>query len=224
MWLLLAVSTVGGLAILFLMGRRDERAVRRSWTLLLTPRGERLYDAISGRVQTQLSLADATYDEAFSVRELGSLEEAKELLDVGFTVIEKFAPGMLQMLSAMGTFSRMVSAMTPLRPLNPQKFRLAQLVSLAYLHQVVHQFLVSTSERFRLRLYVLGRGFGLATRFLLASTRRITSGAPGQDREWEQVQAIREDFQTLTDESLETLRALLTSLSADDRDVLPDEV
>jgi hypothetical protein len=72
----------------------------------------------------------------------------------------------------------MVSAMTPLRPLSPQKFRLAQLVSLAYLHQVVHQFLVSTSERFRLRLYVLGRGFGLATRFLLASTRRITGGAP----------------------------------------------
>lgn len=224
MWVLLAVSTVGGLAILFLLGRRDERAVRRNWTLLLTPRGERLYDAISGRVQTQLSLADATYDEAFSVRELGSLEEAKELLDVGFTVIEKFAPGMLQMLSAMGTFSRMVSAMTPLRPLSPQKFRLAQLVSLAYLHQVVHQFLVSSSERFRLRLYVLGRGFGLATRFLLASTRRITSGAPGQDREWEQVQAIRQDFQTLTDESLETLRALLTSLAADDRAVLPDEV
>lgn len=220
MWWMIIFSTVGGLVVLFLLGRRNERAVRRDWQLLLTPRGERLYNSISGRVQTQLQLADMTYDEAFSVRELSSIEEAKHLLDVGFKVIEKFAPGMLQLLAAMATFSRMVSAMTPLGPLRPQSFRLAQLVSLAYLHQVVHQFLVSTSERFRLRLYVLGRGFGLATRFLLSSTRRITGGAPDQDREWEQIQAIREDFQTLTDESMESLRALLTSLAVQDRDAL----
>jgi hypothetical protein len=194
--------------------------VWRDWELLLTPRGEKLYNSVSRRVQTQLRLADTTYDEAFGVRELGSLEEAKHLLDVGFRVIENFAPGMLQLLSAMGTFSRMVTAMTPLPPLSPHSFRLAQLVSLAYLHQVVHQFLISSCERFRLRLYVLGRGFGLATRLLLASTRRITSGAPAQDREWDQVQAIREDFQTLTDESLATLRALLTSLAAQDREIL----
>jgi hypothetical protein len=127
---------------------------------------------------------------------------------------------MLQLLSAMATFSRMVSAMTPVKPLRPQNFQLPQIVSLAYLNQVVHQFLVSTGERFRLRLYVLGRGFGLASRFLLASTRRITSGAPDSDREWEQIQAIREDFQTLTDESMESLRVLLTSLAQQDREHL----
>ena len=162
-----------------------------------------------------MDLAELTYEEAFTVRELGSLEEARHLLDVGFRVIEQFSPSMLRLLSAMATFSRMVSAMTPMPPLRPQSFRLTQLVSLAYLHQVVHQFLVSTGERFRLRLYVLGRGFGLATRYLLASTRRITSGAAGEDRDWEQVQTIRDDLQTLTDESLQTLRALLTTLAAE---------
>jgi hypothetical protein len=220
MWWLIIFSSVGGLALLFLLGRRNEKAVRRDWELLLTPRGEKLYKSISGRVQTQLELADMTYDEAFSVRQLGSVEEAKHLLDVGFRVIEKFAPTMLQLLAAMATFSRMVSAMTPVRPLRPQSFRLAQIVSLAYLNQVVHQFLVSTSERFRLRLYVIGRGFGLATRFLLSSTRKITGGAPDADREWEQIQAIREDFQTLTNESMDSLRVLLTSLATQDRDAL----
>ena len=178
MWWLITFSTVGGLLVLVLLGRRNEKAVRRDWELLLTPRGEKLYKSISGRVQSQLELADMTYDEAFSVRQLGSVEEAKHLLDVGFTVIEKFSPTMMQLLSAMATFSRMVSAMTPVKPLRPQSFQLPQIVSLAYLNQVVHQFLVSTGERFRLRLYVLGRGFGLASRFLLASTRRITTGAP----------------------------------------------
>jgi hypothetical protein len=220
MWWLITFSSLGGLIVLFLLGRRNEKAVRRDWELLLTPRGEKLYQSISGRVQSQLELADMTYDEAFSVRQLGSVEEAKHLLDVGFNVIEKFSPTMLQLLSAMATFSRMVSAMTPVRPLRPQNFRLPQIVSLAYLNQVLHQFLVSTSERFRLRLYVLGRGFGLASRFLLASTRRITTGAPESEREWDQIQAIREDFQTLTDESMESLRVLLTSLAKQDSEHL----
>ena len=220
MYWMIILSTLGGLLVLFLLGRRNERAVRRDWELLLTPKGEKLYSSISGRVHSQLQLADMTYDEAFSVHQLGSVEEARHLLDVGFRVIEKFAPSMLQLLSAMATFSRMVSAMTPVKPLRPQNFKLPQIVSLAYLNQVVHQFLVSTGERFRLRLYVLGRGFGLASRFLLASTRRITSGAPDSEREWEQIQAIREDFQTLTDESMESLRVLLTSLAQQDREHL----
>ena len=190
--------------------------MKRDWDLLLTPKGQRILKTVEDRMQTQITLAELTYDEAFSVHELGSLDEAKHLLDVGFRVIEQFSPSMLRLLSAMATFSRMVSAMTPVKPLRPQSFKLPQIVSLAYLNQVLHQFLVSTGERFRLRLYVLGRGFGLASRFLLASTRRITSGAPESEREWDQIQAIREDFQTLTDESMDSLRVLLTSLAKQD--------
>lgn len=220
MWWMIGLSALGGLAVLFLFGRRNERAVRRDWELLLTPKGEKLYRTIEGRVQSQMSLADLTYEEAFSVRELGSIEEARHLLDVGFRVIEQFSPNMLRLLAAMATFSRMVSAIAPIKPLRPQAFRLTQIASLAYLNQLLHQFLVSTSERFRLRVYVLGRGFGLATRFLLRSTRRILGGEPEADREWEQIQAIREDFQTLTSESLDSLRVLLTSLAGEDREAL----
>ena len=220
LWWMIAFSALGGLVVLFLLGRRNERAVRRDWELLLTPKGQSLYKSISGRVHGQLELAELTYDEAFEVRRLGSLEEAKQLLDVGFRVIETFAPTMLRLLSAMATFSRMVSAMAPIKPLRPQAFRLPQIVSLAYLNQLLHQFLVSTSERFRLRVYVLGRGFGMATRFLLSSTRRIADGATDADHEWDQIDAIRDDFQTLTDESLESLRVLLTSLAGQDRESL----
>jgi hypothetical protein len=218
MWWMIALSALGGLVVLFLFGRRNERAVRRDWELLLTPKGEQVYQTLEGRVQSQMDLADLTYGEAFAVRELGSIQEAKHLLDVGFRVIEQFSPNMLKLLGAMATFSRMVSAMAPVKPLRPQSFRLSQIASLAYLNQVLHQFLVSTAERYRLRVYVLGRGFGLATRFLLQSTKRITSDDPAADREWQQIQAIREDFQTLTDESLASLRALLTSLAAERRD------
>ena len=209
---------------LYLLARRNERQVRRDWELLLTPKGEQLYRTIETRVSSEMQLAHMTYDEAFSVRELGSLEEAKHLLDVGYRVIEKFAPSMLRLLAAMSTFSRMVSAMAPIKPLRPQGFRLAQIASLAYLNQFLHNFLVTTAERYRLKVYILGRSFGLATRFLLSSTKRIAEGQPNAEKEWEQIQFVREDFQTLTDESLESLRVLLTSLAVEGRGDLIDRL
>lgn len=219
LWMI-AFSVLSCLAVLYLFGRRNERAVRRDWAMLLTPKGEKLYRSIETRVQSEMALADLTLDEAFSVRELGSLEEARRLLDVGYRVIEKFSPNMLRLLAAMATFSRMVSAMAPIKPLRPHDFRLAQLASLAYLNRLLHHFLVSTAERFRLRVYILGRSFALATRFLMTSTERIVRNQPEAAREWEQLQFIRHDFQTLTDESLESLRVLLTSFAAEKREDL----
>jgi hypothetical protein len=218
MWFFLGLTVLGGAVILFLFGLRNERAVARDWELLLTPRGEHLYRNIRNRVRSEMDLADMTYAEAFQVRELGSVDEAKHLLDVGYRVIERFSPNMLKLLAAMATFSRMVSAMAPVAPLRPKDFKLAQLVSLAYLNSVLHQFLVSTSERYRLRVYILGRSFAIGTRFLLESTGHILNGEPESEREWDQVQAIRHDFQTLTDESLESLKVLLTSLAAERRE------
>jgi hypothetical protein len=211
------VGVVLCLPFLYALARRNERTVRRDWELLLTPKGEKLYRTIESRVSSEMELANLTYEEAFSVRELGSIEEAKHLLDAGYVVIEKFSPSMLRLLAAMSTFSRMVSAMAPVKPLRPQGFRLAQIASLAYLNQLLHNFVVTTAERYRLRLYILGRSFGLATRFLLSSTRRIAEGDPNAEKEWEQIRFIREDFQTLTEESLESLRVLLTSLAAEGR-------
>jgi hypothetical protein len=205
--------------LLYLLGNRNERKVSRDWDLLLSPKGERLYRNIEGRVNNEMALATIAYDEAFSVRELGSLEESKQLLDVGYKVIEKFSPNMMKLLAAMTNFSRMVSAMAPVTPLRPRDFKLSQISSLAYLNGVLHQFLVSTSERFRLKMYILGRSFDLGTRFLLQSTQRIVRNEPESEREWEQVRAIRDDFQALTDESLEGLKQLLTSLAAERKDV-----
>jgi hypothetical protein len=221
MWWMIGLTAASTLVVLYLFGRRNERAVKRDWQLLLSPTGAKLYDSIEGRVQTELALADVAYDEAVAFREVGSVDDALRLLDTGYQIIERFSPSMMRLLAAMATFSRMVSAMAPVEPLKPKDFRLSQLASLAYLHSFLHHFLVSTSERFRLRVYVLGRSFGVATRYLLGTTHRMLArgGAPSeQEREWEQVEAIRQDFKTLTDESLSSLRILLTSLGAERRD------
>jgi hypothetical protein len=223
-WWMIGASVLSCFIVLYLFGRRNERAVRRDWQLLLTPRGEDVYRTIEGRVQSEMALANLTYEEAFSFRQLGSVDEARDLLDVGYRVIERFNPSMLQLLTTMAGFSRMVSAMAPVTPLRPGDFRLTEIASLAYLNGLVHQFLVSTAERFRLRLYILGQSFGLATRSLLRSTKRIVEDEPEADREWEQVDAVRQDYDKLTHDSLETLRVLLTSLAAERREEVLDQL
>ncbi|HEU0105889.1 MAG TPA: hypothetical protein VFT38_06935 [Vicinamibacteria bacterium] len=216
-WLTLAGAVASCLLVLLLIGRRNERLIRRDWELLLTPRGEKVYGAIEGKVRAEIGMADLSFEHAMVYRELGTTEEAIRLLDVGYRVIEKFAPDMLRLLGMMATFSRMVSAIAPVRPLRPKDFRLVQVSSLAYLHGMLHQFLVSASERYRLKMYILGRSFGLATRFLLKSIQNLGVGATDATREWEQIEAIRSDFQTLTDESLDSLRVLLTAMAREDR-------
>lgn len=215
MWWMILFSFLGCLLFLFLVARRNESAVLRDWEILLTPKGQRVQSAVEGRVHAELALADLAFDQAFEVRQLGSVDEAMRLLDVGYRVIERFSPNMLRLLSAMTVYSRMVSAMAPVPPLRPRDFRLSQIASLAHLNRILHQFVVSTAERFRLRLYILGRGFGLAGRYLMMSTQKIVHQDVEAEREWAQIQAIREDFQTLTDESLASLRILLTSLAAE---------
>ena len=216
-WITMTGAIASCLVVLFLIGRRNERLVRRDWEMLLTPRGEKVYGAIEGKVRAEIGMADLSFEHALAYRELGTTEEAIRLLDVGYRVIEKFAPDMLRLLAAMATFSRMVSAIAPVQPLRPKNFRLVQVSSLAYLHGMLHQFLVSASERYRLKLYILGRSFGLATRFLLKSIQSLGAGTTAAEREWEQIDAIRADFQTLTDESLDSLRVLLTAMAREDR-------
>ena len=210
MWLAVALTVSSVPLILYLLGRRDAGKVRRDWELLLTAEGDRVYRSIESRVRSQMGLADMAFDEAFTVRELGSVDEAKQLLDVGYRVIAKFSPNLLKMLAAMATFSRMVTAMAPTAPLRPQGFRLAQLARLASWNELLHRFLVTAGEGYRLRLYILGRSLSVATLFLLDSSQRTKAA---KDDDWEQIQAARHDFQTLTDESLASLRALLNALA-----------
>jgi hypothetical protein len=216
-WTMIAVSIASCLVVLYLIGRRNERLIRRDWEMLLTPRGEKVYGAIEGRVRTEMDMAELSFEHAMVYRQLGTTEEAVRLLDVGYRVIEKFAPDMLRLLAAMATFSRMISAIAPVQPLRPKSFRLVQVSSLAYLNGILHQFLVSAAERYRLKVYILGRSFGVATRFLLRSIQTLGSHTESAEREWDQIEAIRADFQTLTDESLDSLRVLLTAMAREDR-------
>ena len=219
MWWLIGVSAVGSLPVLFLVGRRQDRVALRDWQYVLTPRAERLYRFLVKRVEGDLDLAVLTYTEAFALRERGERDGAFKTLDAGHSVVERAAPGMLRLLAAMATFSREAATVPPAPPLRPAAFRLLPLVVIAAASRVFDNVLVSTSERFRLRVYLLGHGYGLAVRYLLRDSERLIRRGSWSAAEWEHIRSIHSDIVTLTEELLGSLRILLSSLTAVRREV-----
>jgi len=213
MWWLIAFSVLGCLALLYVDGRRNEAAVWRDWELLLTPRGEIAYQAMEDQVHDEFAVTDLTLRHALEAHQLGSTTEALELLDAGYEMIEGFAPNMRSLLAQLSAFSRMVAAMAPLPPLSPGDFRLTALVRLAYLNRALHHFLVSTAERFRLRVYILKRGFGVALDYWLRSRRHLAH-QPAGEAAWTGVQNAHSDLRALSNASLQSFRTLLMSLTA----------
>jgi hypothetical protein len=220
MLLVLGLSAGGGLLFLALMSRINDRTWH-DWETLLNPNDQALYARMRSQLDSELAMADYAYDKADEHRLVGGVDEAIRLVELGYAMIERAAPDLRRLLAGMAVFSRMVSAMVPVAPLRPRDFKVAQLASLAALNQLLHRFVVTASERFRLRLYVLSQGLSVVLRFLNTSTRRIRDTRSTADRDWNDVAALRSDFRTITDESLESFRVCLASLAAQGRRLPP---
>jgi hypothetical protein len=201
---------------LFVDGRRREQAVLRDWELALTPRAKQTLAAAREQISAELDVIDLMYDGAQEHREEGRTAEAIRLLDEGCRLIEGYCPTMLRSVAALSVLSRMAAAMAPPRPLRRRDFQLRQLEGLALLNQFVHQFLVSTGERFRIRLYFLARGFSTLVRIVAGARRRVHE-VRSPEPEWRQLTAARHDVRSLSDEWLESFRLLLMSLAAERR-------
>jgi hypothetical protein len=226
MWWMVAVSIAGCLALLYVDGRRNEEAVWRDWEMLLTPRGRRAYDEVNERVSDELALADLALGRALELRKLGSMDEALEVLEAGYGLIERFSPSMRTFLAGLSVFSRMVAAMAPVDPLRPEDYQVPRLARLASLNRLLHAFLVTTAERFRLRAFMLRRGFVVVTRFMFTAKERLARRETAADEAWDAVRAAHQDLHSLSNESLRSFRALLLSLTAERKEAvalqLPD--
>jgi hypothetical protein len=214
MWVIV-VAALGVFVVLLVRALNDDAEILRDWEKVLSPWGRNIYRELQERVEGEARMADYAYERAFMARNAGSLEEAVRLLEVGLQVVERTSPEMVTLLREMAVASRMAAAISPVGPLRPQSFRLPRLSTMAVFAALAHQFLFSAAERFRLRAYVLERGFGLVTRFLLKTTARIREHQASADPDWERIAAARADLRTLSTASLQTFQALLMSLSAE---------
>ncbi|HEX6738928.1 MAG TPA: hypothetical protein VF310_11680 [Vicinamibacteria bacterium] len=211
--LIAALVVVSCVVVLWLDGRRREKALMRDWEMLLTPKAQQRLNGLQRQVEFDLGLADLLYTQAEDARASGDHAAALRLLDAGCRLIEAYCPSAMRSLAAMNVLSRMVVAIAPVRPLRPRDYQVGELNRLAYLGRFLHHLLVTTAERFRLRVQVLSRGFAVVMRLLLRSRSHATANGAATDRDWAELQALRHDVRVLTNESLESFRVLLISMT-----------
>jgi hypothetical protein len=219
----LGLLLFGWLLMLFL-ARRNEKKVRSEWETLLTPAGEKIFEHARVEIETNTSMVGVAMHEAHAIKRLGDIDEALRFLNIGSEVIERFTPSLLSLLAVMAKFSRMISAVTPVNPILPSDFHLAELVNLAHLHNILNQMLISTKQRFRLRLFIIGKGVSIASHYLVARIKNIVSQRNQADQEWEEIVGIGNDFQRLSEESIRSFRSLLEALSNDAARALAQQI
>jgi hypothetical protein len=212
MWVIV-VAAIGVLVVVLVRVLNDDEEILRDWDTVLSPWGREMYRELQDRVEGEARMADYAYERAFLARNAGSLDEAVRMLEVGLRVVERTSPDMVILLRDMAIASRMAAAISSVEPLRPRSFALPRLSTMAVFAAFGHQLLFTASERFRLRAYVLQRGFGLATRILLTTTKRIREQRANADPDWEDIAAARADLRTLSTASLRTFQALLASLT-----------
>jgi len=186
--------------------------VRSDWENLLKGEKAEWYEDTRSGIENNTKLIRMTMKEAKDIKQLGDFEEALRFLRIGGDVIQEFTPGLLCLLKEMTKFSRMVSAMAPVSPLLPSRFHIAEMNNLAVLHQMLHQVVVSAKQRFRLKLRIIATGVKITSGYLLTRINRVLERRSGTEHEWDEIVTAGQDFQHLTNESVESFRNLMGAL------------
>ncbi len=198
-------------AVLWYLGRKNNQAWH-DWEYLLDAKGARAYRELCDEFRIDRKLIDHAYGEALAASYRESRQETVRLLDIGFRFLSEISDDRERLLSQLACYARMISTITPPPPLSPRRFHLRRLVSLVGIGYILHQALVGASERFLLRIALLRFSFRIAVHVLFRSRERIARSNP--DAAWALINAGREDFHSLSDESLESLRLFLVSLAS----------
>ena len=186
--------------------------MRSDWENLLKGEKAEWYEDTRSGIENNTKLIRMTMKEAKDIKQLGDFEEALRFLRIGGDVIQEFTPGLLCLLKEMTKFSRMVSAMAPVSPLLPSRFHIAEMNNLAVLHQMLHQVVVSAKQRFRLKLRIIATGVKITSGYLLTRINRVLERRSGTEHEWDEIVTAGQDFQHLTNESVESFRNLMGAL------------
>lgn len=201
------VGVLGALLVLLVVGRYNETSLVVDWQEVVTPEGRRAYEELRARFANERAALDLTCDRAAESRRA---EEAAQLLAAGYSFLEHVVRERRMLLENIGRYSRMVGAIAPVPPLRPGDFQLRQLVTLAGVGAVFHHLLITMPERLRLRVLILRGGLGVVL-------RAYARGARPEHTDWKLVATARADWNTLNAETLDSFRALVTSV------VLPSE-
>jgi len=210
------VTPLLALVVTWVLGRYNARAVERDWEMMLTAKGRGAIEALELQILCDGAAVESARIGAISARDRADFGQATRLAGLAYRAVEEATPDRLKRLRAMGVCIRMATAILPVPPLKPRNFRLAQLSSLTGLSSFVHHLLVSTGERFLLRLYVIGLGYRIVTRALSGTATGLRRDV-GDVWAWDVFDRATADWSSLEKEHVESFRVFVLSLTAEKR-------
>jgi hypothetical protein len=218
-WVL--VTAGASLAVFLVLSRYLHSARVRDWQALPTVRTRRHLAEVEGQIALDAQVVEEAYGAAAGSR--SQPDEAAHLLRCAFDLIQATQQDRLQRLRMMAQFARMSAAILVAPPVRPLRFRLREVRSVAAVGWLLHQLLVSPTERFLARLRVLAWGFWLALRSLRGARDQV-SAAPTVESSWARFETALGDWRVLDEEHAVAVRHLLLSLSAEPGAVAPAAV
>src|SRR5205814_8723272 len=204
------------LVVTWVLGRYNSRAVERDWEMMLTAKGRGAIEALELQVLCDGAAVESARIGAMGARDRADFGQATRLAGLAYRAVEEATPDRLKRLRATRVCIRMATAILPVPPLRPRNFRSAQLASVAGMASFLHHVLVSTGERFLLRLYVLGLGYRILLRAMSGSTTGLGHDV-GDVWAWETFDRATTDWASLEREHLESFRIFVLSLTAEKR-------
>jgi len=216
MTLELLLSALGCGLLCYTLGRYNRAVVLRRWEFVLGAPEREAIESLRQRMAVDSALTHQALEAAGRARAASRPPDALTVLRVALSVLEDAGADRLTRLRAMGVYSRMVRAISPLPPPSAAAFQGRSLRAAASAAGLVHRVLVGTQERFRLWLLMLGLG----VRIVLRGGRRSADAAgrePLQQRHYEDFTRELGDFEALDACHLTAFEALVASLAAIDR-------
>jgi hypothetical protein len=212
----LVLSGAGCALLCYSLGRYNRTLTLQRWQFVLNAPERQTIESLRQKMAVDSALARQALDAAGRAREADRPPDALTVLRVALSILEEAGADRLTRLRAMGVYSRMVRAISPLPAPSATPFRGPSLRATARVAGLVHHVLVGTQERFRLWLLVLGLG----VRIVLRGGRRSAEAAgrePRQACHWEDFSRQVDDFQALDACHINAFEALVASLAAVDR-------
>jgi hypothetical protein len=216
MTLELVLSALGCGLLCYTLGRYNRAVVLQRWEFVLGAPEREAIESLRQRMTVDSVLTRQALEAADRAREASRPPDALTVLRVALSVLEEAGADRLTRVRAMGVYSRMVRAISPLPPPSAAPFQGSALRATASAAGLVHRVLVGTQERFRLWLLMLGLG----VRIVVRGGRRSAEAAgrePLRQRPWQDFAREVHDFEALDACHLTAFEALVASLAAVDR-------
>ena len=210
-WIISLAATV--LCLLF-FGRYNLRAVVRDWTFALPMSGRRAVNLLQEKVELTARMISFACEQADKARNDADLAVAVHFLKLALSVVEEAIPDRLMRLRAMEAACWMAAAMAPVPTLRGSRFQSRRLRRAADVARFLQSLMLTTAERFHLRLKLLTWGY-----WYVRKAARVSVGAaatrPGWQPAWTEFTRATNDFSTLDAEKVKAFRTLMLSLSAE---------